>query len=164
MFVTYSPDGDAPREWEFKPGTIRSDRMSQIEKAYKRVAGAELSTTWDAWLIAMQQGSTPARRVMLWHLLSLDHPTLRVDDVHFASDELTVEYSRAELLAKKDEKLRAAKMMQPGVDEELAEFLDDEIAAAREGSEGKARSMTSSTATGPALSSSPDSPSTDSAS
>lgn len=168
MFVTYAPEGQAAREWEFRPGKIRNGRMAQIENAYKRIGGGSGPVTWDAWLTAVDNGSTAAKQVLLWHFLNLDHPTLRVEDVDFSSDELKIQSSKAELLATRPERLNAAKLFLaaaglPADDTaEVEKVFDDAIAAAPEGSEGKAPSSPSLTSTALDSSSSPESPSTSS--
>jgi hypothetical protein len=45
---------------------------------------------------AVLQGSSVARRALLWVMLKRDHPTTKYDDVDFAWDELRLEYSKQE--------------------------------------------------------------------
>ena len=136
MFVTYSPeDGAEPQRWTFDPKRVRAGRAEMIE----RRAGVN----WDAWLIAVQSGSMRARRVLLWHLMTTDHPTMRSEDVpDFLAGEVLVEHSAAELV---EIRARVATATLP-VDqrETVLAALDGDISAAiaREGQEpeGKARS------------------------
>lgn len=90
MYVIYTP-ADAPmQKWTFDPARVRSQRAIQIE----RHAGQ----TWEEWLQGVQMGRMRARRVLLWHLISQDHPTLRFEDTpDFLAGELAVHHSPAEL-------------------------------------------------------------------
>jgi len=142
MYVTYRPEGGEERRWVFEPGKVRASRAEMIEK--------RAGENWDSWLASVQMGSMKARRVLLWHLLSLDHPTLRFEDVDFLADELVVEHSAAEL-AEIRARVYAAKLPDDQREQVLA-VLDAEIEAAREregrdGGEGKASSKRSGSAT-----------------
>lgn len=89
MFVTYTSDGDVQR-WEFDPRQIRASKAEAIEQ--------HAGIPWDQWLAAVQTGSMRARRVLLWHMLSEQHPTLRFEDTpDFYAGDLLLEYSAAEL-------------------------------------------------------------------
>jgi hypothetical protein len=90
LHVTYTPeDGDA-QEWEFDPLRIRSSQAEMIESRF--------GENWEAWTAGVQSGNMKARRVLLWHLLSREHPTLRYEDVpDFYAGELVVQHSVAEL-------------------------------------------------------------------
>lgn len=97
MFVTYTPDGDQDQaqRWEFKPGRVKISRSQMIEKRYSTLVGE--ASTYEEWKGAVLQGSAAARRVLLWHLLNLEHATLRIEDVDPMQDELLVEQSSVEL-------------------------------------------------------------------
>lgn len=141
MFLTYTPDGEPPQRFEFRPGRVRLARAEMIEKRYGQLTGAK-PATFEAWRMAVQQGSAAARRVLLWHLLSEIHPTIKIEDVDPFEDELLLEYSKAELL-----EMRAALEKAPGIPEaELGIMLgqlDVEIMTAAEDSSGKAKSSSS---------------------
>jgi hypothetical protein len=147
MFVTYRPEGSEPEVYEFRPGRVRSMQAAMIEKRFAKLIG-EKSATWDQFKIAVLQGSASARRVLLWHLQSLAHPTLRIEDLpDFYEEELLVEHSKSEL-----EEMRESLEKAPGISEGdltiMLGKLDVEIMTAREGGGGKAPSATSSDATG----------------
>lgn len=90
MFVTYKPESGDVRKWTFDPGRVRASKAEMIEKRF--------GETWDQWRVAVQTGNIKARRVLLWHLLTIDHPTFRWEDTpDFYADELEIEYSVAEL-------------------------------------------------------------------
>lgn len=90
MFVTYKPEDGDERRWTFDPGRVRASKAEMIEK--------RAGQSWDQWRVAVQAGSIAARRVLLWHLLTLDHPTFRWEDTpDFYADELVIEHSVAEL-------------------------------------------------------------------
>lgn len=143
MFVTYSPDGDEPRTWEFQPGRVKTSRCQLIERRMKDLTGE--TRTYTQFQAEVQQGSAAARRVLLWHLLSTDHPTLRIEDVDPLADELVVEHSRQEL-----EEIRAAVAKSSTVAEQdrtaMLEAIDAQIETARDDG-GKAPSSNSGSAT-----------------
>lgn len=90
MYVIYQPEGGDLQTWEFDPARVRSQRAIQIEK--------HAGKTWEEWLAAVQTGQMRARRVLLWHLTSTDHPTLRWEDTpDFYAGELEVHHSPDEL-------------------------------------------------------------------
>lgn len=131
MFVTYAPDGEDTQRWEFNPDKIRQSRAEVIEKRYGK--------NWDAFRAGVQSGDSKARRVLLWHLLSSEHHTLRYEDVpDFCMGDLKVEHSRGELVILRD---RLAKANLPEDDrEQMLTALDIEITDAMdgEGDAGKA--------------------------
>jgi len=146
VFVTYKPDGSAePTRWDFKPGRIRAVQSALLEKLFSKLSGEK--QTYEQFKAAVQQGSSAARRVLLWHLQSLDHPTLRIEDVDYAEDELLVEFSRGEL-----EDMRETIAKVKGVDEEQRSLMlgaiDTQIESAQEDGGGKARLTTSASGTG----------------
>lgn len=100
MFVTYAPEGGDEQRWDFDPGKVRASKAEMIEKRF--------GDSWDKWLAAVQQGGMKARRVLLWHLLTVDHPTLRAEDVpDFYAGEVTVEHNVAELRDIRERVLKA---------------------------------------------------------
>lgn len=91
MFVTYSPGEGDVQEWTVYPAKMRTSEQEAIERA----AGMSFA----AWSTAVQQGSSLARRALLWVLLRREHPRLAFADVDFAWDELVIETSREEKIA-----------------------------------------------------------------
>lgn len=92
MLVTYEPEGEpqSRREWEFNPERVRASRAEMIERRY----GARYSE----WVKEIQAGQVAARRVLLWHLMTLDHPQMKMEDVpNFAFAELELDYSVSDL-------------------------------------------------------------------
>lgn len=136
MFVTYKPEDAAEQRWEFDPRKVRASRAEMIEK--------RSGENWDNWLVAVQSGQMRARRVLLWHLMSLDHPTLRFEDTpDFYAGELEIEHSVAELTEIRDKVVKANLPAEQR--EQVMLALDGEITAAMERQglaepEGKARS------------------------
>ena len=146
MRVTFLPEGsDTPQVWDFRPGRVRNSRAAQIERLYSRIVGER--QTYEAFKVAVQQGSAPARQVLLWHLQSLDHPTLRVEDVDFSEDELIVEYTVSEL-----QQVRDAIGNQSSMDkiqrEQFLAVIEAEMLRAPEDDWGKATSTSASPDTG----------------
>jgi len=136
MFVTYRPEGGEEKRWTFDPRRVRASQAEMIE----RRAGEP----YEAWLTSVQAGKTHARRVMLWHLLSLEHPGLKFEDTpDFYMDELIVEHSVSEL---EELKARVQRANIPSDQREtILAALEIEIAEAEQrekerGGEGKAKS------------------------
>ncbi len=90
MLVTYKPEGAEPQSWEFNPSKVRTSRAEMIEKRYGH--------NFNVFTKAIQAGDAKSRRVLLWHLLNLQHPTLRFEDTpDFMFGELEIEYSITEM-------------------------------------------------------------------
>lgn len=144
MHIEYKPaDGDA-QTWNFCPDNVKSSEAIRIEQAYDE--------PWDEFVGEVQRGQMEARRLLLWHLLSQTHPTLRVADVpDFTAGQLVVHFSTAEL-----EKIRTRNeqtAMPARRREKVLAMIDRELAEAeaREGQRrnpGKALSSGSSTSGG----------------
>lgn len=140
MHVTYTPEDGDRQEWDFNPGRVRSSEARVLEKVF--------GENWETFTVGVQSGNIGARRVMLWHLLRLQHPMLRYDDVpDFYTDELVVEFSTAELAPMLD-RMRKANLPEDKREQVLAalDFAMSEAMAREEGeSGGKALSTTSPT-------------------
>ncbi|MET9734281.1 hypothetical protein ABZZ79_27680 [Streptomyces sp. NPDC006458] len=123
MYLVYSPEGsDEPKRFKYNPRKIMSVERENIERLTSR--------NWSAFTKDVIQGNSLCRRVLLFTYLKREHPTVKLDDVDFAWDELKLEYSKAELIqlregvsenATGDE--RAATLAQ--LDLEIAEAFDD---------------------------------------
>lgn len=146
MRVTYQPDGSAePKSWDFVPGKVRNQRASLIEKLFSREYGER--QTYEQFKVAVQQGSSPARRVLLWHLQGLEHPTIRLDDVDFAEGELVVEFTRSELAEMHDiiSRMKGQDEAQTAM---MLAAIEAQMETAPDDDGGKAPSTTSESATG----------------
>lgn len=95
MKVTYTPAGDAPQVFDFKPNLVRAAMAEMIE--------TRADMKYAPWVDAVLQGSVKARRVLLWHLLSRVHGNVRIEDVDFAVGELVVERDLEEAKALRGE-------------------------------------------------------------
>ena len=121
MQVTYKPEDhpDRHQTWDFNPNRVRQSRAEMIEKRY----GARYAD----WTNEVQRGEARARRVLLWHLMSMDHPGVKLEDVpDFMMEEVEVDYSISDL-----QKLRvsvAESAMDDANKETTLERLDLEIA------------------------------------
>src|SRR5262245_9669633 len=89
MIVRYSPDGGPAQTWEWDANRVRSRAAEDIERLY--------GGRWQAFPTDVLMGSMRARRILLWHLMRLEHPTVRLDDIDFAAGELVVDFSDSEL-------------------------------------------------------------------
>jgi hypothetical protein len=146
MFVTYAPedpaDGDR-QEWTFNPRRVRGTEGQVLLRQFGE-------KSWDVFVQGVRQNDLHARRVLLWHLLRREHPTLKFDlTPDFFPDELTVEFSSDELAELRD--IAASSTMPPETKEQILARFDREmeVAAKREaqGADlgGKALSPTSGT-------------------
>lgn len=146
MHVTYSPESGDVQRWEFKPDRVRASKAEMIEKRY--------GDSWDQWKTAVQAGNIKARRVLLWHLMTQQHPTLRWEEVpDFYSGELLVELDVDELRVLRAG-VEANRQVDPTEKAAMLAALDDEIEnatarAAEAGVEepGKARSKAAARST-----------------
>lgn len=92
MHVTYSPEDGDRQEWDFVAGRVRSGEAGLMQERFGK--------SWEQFDAQLQQGDIIARRVLLWHLLRLEHAKLRWEDTpDFYADELLVEFSAKELTA-----------------------------------------------------------------
>lgn len=92
MLVKYMPE-DKPaehKEWEFDPNKVRRNRAEMIERRYGK--------RYSVWVAEIQAGEMAARAVLLFHLMNLDMPQFRWEDVpDFAFGELELDYALADL-------------------------------------------------------------------
>lgn len=131
MFFTYKPaDGDEQR-WTFKPNKMPNHEAEAIEK--------RTDWTYGTFCIKLQQGSTLARRALLWVFLRRQHPTIRFEDVRFETGELELEMDAGELAAMRqqvessnafDDETKAAALEQ--MDEQLKTAEPDPDAVPKE--------------------------------
>ena len=127
MYVTYRPEDGEEQRWKFDPDKVRASKAEMIEKRF--------GENWDAWKVAVQQGNMRARRVLLWHLLTLAHSGLRFEDTpDFFAGEMLVEHSVDELRDIRDRVEKRA----PGGDtrDQVLAALDVEITEAMAREEG----------------------------
>src|SRR5262245_30862834 len=92
MLVKYMPEDNPAEGWEkdFDPGKVRAGRAEMIERRY----GARYAE----WVKEIQAGEVKARRVLMWHLLSLTHPQMKLEDIpDFMFSELELDYSVSDL-------------------------------------------------------------------
>jgi hypothetical protein len=129
MIVTYSPAGQDRQEWDFDPNQIKASRAEVIENRF--------GDTFGEWQVGVLKGSMRARRVLLWHLLSADHPSLRLDDVDPAAGEIGVAFTRSELEAMRAAAETATTITAAEREQAIA-ALDSMIADAPQGGPGKA--------------------------
>jgi len=139
MIVTYTPQGtDQPRTWSFDPEDVPESMAEVIERRF----GGD-NPTYEAWQQGILHGSARARRVLLWHLLQREHPTIRYEDVDPTRKQLTVQFTRTELYAMKD-RVQATRKMPAEQREQILLALDIQLERAPDDlePEGKAPSAT----------------------
>lgn len=143
MHVAYKPedptDGE-PREWKFDPSRIKASQAEVIENRF--------GENFDQWVAGVQSGNMRARRVLLWHLLTRDHATLRFEDTpDFYAGELEVSFDVAELVPIR-ERMAASNLPASKRDAALA-AIDLEMTQAMEREAGKAEAPANSSPTSP---------------
>ncbi|MER8042708.1 hypothetical protein [Streptomyces sp. NPDC094032] len=110
MYLIYNPEGqDEPIRWRYNPKRMMSVEREDIEKRTNR--------NFSQFTTDVLQGNSLCRRALLFTYLRRDHPKTRWEDVDFAWDELTLEYSKQEWKAIRDE------VMTTKVGDELADAL-----------------------------------------
>lgn len=89
MFLVYQPEGqDEPTRWRYNPKRLMSVEREDIERRTER--------NFSQFTQDVLQGNSRCRRALLFTFLRRDHPKTRFEDVDFAWDELSLEYSRQE--------------------------------------------------------------------
>jgi hypothetical protein len=146
MKVVYTPEGQQAQEWDFLPARIRESRAEMIERRYAKLIG-EKSVPFEQFRMAALQDSASARRVLLWHLLSMQHPSIRIEDVDPLRGELKITASKSEL-GELRMALETAGGMEDGERETMLAMIDAQIAAAPDDEAGKALSPISGDDTG----------------
>jgi hypothetical protein len=149
MIVIYTPAGQAePQRWQFDPDKVLASRMEMIERRWAGGADPDSGpSSYERWLTALQQGETKARRVLLWHLLNMEHPTLRLENVEFFRKEVEVAYTKVEYGRMID---AVTNSRRPADQKEriIATLLDQQAQAPDGDDEGKATSPPDSTTGG----------------
>jgi hypothetical protein len=148
MIVNYRPDGQESQTWNFQPSKVRESRIEMIERRLGKLVGEKGGVPFDQFQAELMQGSASARRVLLWHLLSQTHPTLRIEDVDPLREELDVQATKQELAVYRDAYVSIAGEDDPQREMVLAD-LDRRIAGAPDDVDGgKALPLNSESVTG----------------
>lgn len=131
MYLIYQPEGsEEPQRFKYHPNKLLSAEREMVE----RRTGKDFSDFTQSVL----NGNSVCRRALLFLFLKRAHPGVRWEDVDFAWDELTLEYSKQEYQAMRDAVIEAG-----GGPEQAAqlESIDREMATAIDEAddEGKAR-------------------------
>lgn len=132
MIINYRPDGQPAQQWDWHADQVRSSEAELIEKRF--------DGTWDAFLLAVTQGSMRARRILLWHLLRIEHPTLKPEDVDPLAGELVVEFDKGELQQMYDAAVAQADRIPEDKRDMVLGVLKAELDKAGGVAPGKARS------------------------
>ncbi|WP_326729709.1 hypothetical protein [Streptomyces phaeochromogenes] len=131
MYLVYQPEGsDEPTRWKYFPRKLMSAEREMLERRTTR--------NFTEFTKDVMQGNSLCRRALLFMFLKRDHPGTKYEDVDYAWDELTLEYSKGELIAMREE---AEEKAPEDRREEILAQLDREIADAYDDpeEEGKAR-------------------------
>ncbi len=146
MHITYTPEGQSPQRYEFDAKRITMSRAAMLESRFKKLSGEDTATI-ELLRMSAIQGGAAAQRVILWHVLNLEHPTLRIEDVDPLMAEVEVKASKGEI-----DELRDAVARNTGLNDSQREMilasLDDLRGDAEDSYEGKAPSTDSETSTG----------------
>lgn len=131
MYLVYQPEGsDEPTRWKYFPRKLMSAEREMLERRTTR--------NFTEFTKDVMQGNSLCRRALLFMFLKRDHPGTKYEDVDYAWDELTLEYSKGELIAMREEAEEKApedrrEEILAGLDREIADAYDDPE------EEGKAR-------------------------
>lgn len=121
MKFTYSPENGEHREWTVNLDRILSSDSIAIEELFKGT-----KTDFD---MAVLQGSTFARKIMLWYLLRQEHAKLRLADVPpFYSGEIEVELDADDLRSQR-RKIAKIKGIPEADRRTVIEAIDEQLAA-----------------------------------
>ncbi len=130
MYLVYQPEGqDEPTRWRYNPKKLMAVEREDLERRTGR--------NFSQFTTDVLQGNSLCRRALLFTFLRRDHAKVKFEDIDFAWDELTLEYSRQEL-----EEIRE-QVIESKHGDELAAILtslDQQIETAFDdsGEEGKA--------------------------
>jgi len=128
MIVRHEPEVGDARQWEFNPRRVRASRAEMVERQYGK--------GWQEYLVDLMRGSMAARRVLLWDLTRLEHPGFPFRDTpDFYADEFTVEFTKAELEAMREE-TNSNSALGEGDRRVMLAALDSEIEKAPTGVDG----------------------------
>lgn len=122
MYLVYKPEGnDEPQRWKYNPKKLMSAEREMLER---RTGKNFAEFTKD-----VVAGNSVCRRALLFMYLKRDHPGVRYDDVDFAWDELTLEYSKGDLQEMRkviaDATGDQASAALEGLDEQIADAFED---------------------------------------
>ncbi|MEU0397941.1 hypothetical protein ABZ208_35350 [Streptomyces sp. NPDC006208] len=85
----YQPEGqEEPTRWRYNPRKLMSVEREDLERRTGR--------NFSEFTTDVLKGNSLCRRALLFTFLRREHPKTRFEDVDFAWDELTLEYSRQE--------------------------------------------------------------------
>jgi hypothetical protein len=130
MYLVYTPEGaDEPKRWKYSPKRLMSAEREMLERRTGR--------NFSEFTQDVLKGNSQCRRALLFMFQKREHPGVRYEDVDFAWDELTLEHSKGELLAMREQ---VADNVPPDQLTAVLAKLDEEISAAYEDpdDEGKA--------------------------
>ncbi|MGC9538498.1 hypothetical protein [Streptomyces sp. UG1] len=131
MYLVYKPGGsEEPKRWKYNPRKLMSAEREKLERLTDR--------NYSEFTKDVVAGNSLCRRALLFVYLKRDHPTTRFEDVDFAWDELTLEYSKGELV---EIRAQVAETVTGEKAATVLAKLDEQIAEAYEDpdDEGKAK-------------------------
>lgn len=133
MYLVYQPDGqDEPKRWQYQPQKLMSVEREMLERRTER--------NFSDFHKDVMQGNSLCRRALLYMYEKRTHPTVKWDDVDFAWDELTIEYSKSEWVEMRDtasENLRGDQLAiaLEQIDKEIETAYDDVEESGKAGSQ-----------------------------
>lgn len=113
MKLTLTQDDGSLQEYDFQPTRLMSPEAEAIEDA-----GGPAWTTFEQFGRKFMSGSQRAYRVALWVCMKRAQPGIRLSDVSFRVDQLTVAYSDEET-----RRIREAIEADPDLDEDQRDNL-----------------------------------------
>jgi hypothetical protein len=91
VYLVYKPEGQPEQRWHYQPGRFRVPEMRLVEKT--------TGMRWKEFQGELEMGSIVALQALLWTFQRRQHPTLKVEDVDFAADEVELVKDADELAA-----------------------------------------------------------------
>lgn len=90
MYLVYHPEGqEEPTRWRYVPQKLMSAEREMLERRTER--------TFAQFTKDVLEGSSVCRRALLFMFMKRDHAgKIKYEDVDFAWDELTLEFSKSE--------------------------------------------------------------------
>lgn len=92
MRFTYTPEGDDPTEFSFKPRRLFSFDSEAIEEV-----GGQVWSNWDGFLLALSEEKGRALRAALWHHLKQSRPEITFAQVVVHPGEVRAFYDDEEI-------------------------------------------------------------------
>lgn len=120
MIISYRPDDGPPVEFEFIPAKLGSAESELAENN-----GGPAWDTFEEWGAKFLRGHQRARRVALWLCMRRTNPKLKLEELSFRAEQVSVDYSPAERDA-----ILQVMLTDPNLDDEMRANLEASVGSA----------------------------------